>query len=142
MDLERACGALNEGLAGLMEELAGLPPATGTLTARLSVSGATGRVDHVTWLTDTVVPVWAGARGDRGEDGTGTGDLRAEILGAARRHLSAIVFPATQQGGRPGIAGHLRGRSRFLGGLNGGLGVLESVVRYPRGGGSGVGGRT
>lgn len=97
-DLEGACEALNEGLRDLMGELAGLPPATGTLTARLYVSGTTGRVDRVIWLTDTVVPLWS--PGYRGEDGAELGDARAAILRAARRHLSDVVFPATQQGGR------------------------------------------
>eukprot|EP00884_Botryococcus_braunii_P004485 jgi/Botrbrau1/14037/Bobra.0011s0003.1 len=97
-DLERAVEALNQGMEALFHDLEKLPVATGTLTARLRVSGATGHVDSLTWLTDTLVPIPHAGFVSRGSDMDGIENARAAILRAARRRLASSVFPPTTQG--------------------------------------------
>ncbi len=84
---EEAAGPLDTAVGSLLEELQALPVATGTLTARLAIDGPTGRVEELTWLTDTLIPL----QGD-------SASARADILSVVREHLTAAQFPPTQDG--------------------------------------------
>lgn len=86
---ERQAGpALAPVMDGLLAELAELPPVAGTLTARLSVSGADGSVGDVKFLADTLVPLAGGGA-----------NARAAAQHAARDFLLSADFPPAPDGG-------------------------------------------
>lgn len=99
-ELESAVEALNEAIEDCFESLQDLPRVTGILTARLYVSGATGKVDCLIWLTDTLIPI---PHQDSSWGGTRINNLRGRILFLVRRSLSSAVFPRSTQGGTVGL---------------------------------------
>jgi hypothetical protein len=86
-----ASAAVDKALRALVRELVeDCPPATGLLMVRLHVGGATGEVESLEWLADTVV-VAPGvcADGDIGER-----EARALIQAVCAQRLKAVRFPA------------------------------------------------
>ncbi|KAK9838256.1 hypothetical protein WJX81_000606 [Elliptochloris bilobata] len=85
-----AAQALGEATRPLSEELAELPPCAGTVVVRLRVSGATGGVEALEWLTDTLVPLPAAEYS--------AADARGEVFAAIQRRLGGARFPPCAEG--------------------------------------------
>ncbi len=76
------------------QELGELPPCVGTVVVRLHVA-ASGAVQDLEWLTDTLVPLPAAEYS--------ADDARADVFAAIRGRLGAAAFPACQGGARSAV---------------------------------------
>ena len=82
-----------------MQELARLPPCAGTVVVRLHVSGASGAVQALEWLTDTLVPLPAAEYS--------AADARDDVFEAVKRRLGGAQFPTCAEGARPTLPENL-----------------------------------
>ena len=74
------------------QELAQLPPCAGTVVVRLRVAGASGAVQALEWLTDTLVPLPAAEYS--------AADARGDVFEAIMRRLGGARFPTCAEGAR------------------------------------------
>lgn len=101
---EQAGPALDKALEPLYEELSGeCARMLGVLHMRMRVSGSTGAVEDVRVLADTLVPDRAELVGsDAGDSAQGVAaaeaKLRAEVIAAVEKKLSAAEFPRADNG--------------------------------------------
>ncbi len=72
------------------QELGELPPCSGTVVVRMKVSGATGAVEALEWLTDTLVPLPAAEYSAE--------DARGEVFAAIQGGLGGARFPTCEGG--------------------------------------------
>lgn len=72
------------------QELAQLPPCAGTVVVRLHVAGASGAVQALDWLTDTLVPLPAAEYS--------AADARGDVFEAVKRRLGGARFPTCAEG--------------------------------------------
>ena len=74
------------------QELAQLPPCAGTVVVRLRVAGASGAVQALEWLTDTLVLLPAAEYS--------AADARGDVFEAIKRRLGGARFPSCAEGAR------------------------------------------
>jgi hypothetical protein len=84
---EEATPALNDCLEALYEELGTLPPAVGTVTVKLDVTGETGKVTDLAFLANTLVARPSGAVDPE--------DVTQATLACIAQHLAAACFPTS-----------------------------------------------
>lgn len=98
LDEEDALDALNAVLIPMFDTLQALPPVLGTLSARLTVSGATGRVTDVAFLADTLVAPPAAAGGDLGGGLLDAATIRGAVQHTVVDSLKQAEFPTCEEG--------------------------------------------
>lgn len=89
---------LDAALQPLFETLQALPPALGTLSMRLTVSGASGKVDDVTFLADTLVAPPAAAGEELGGGLLDAATIRGAVQHVVVDHLKQAQFPKCDEG--------------------------------------------
>ena len=90
---------LAQCMQAIHDALASMPPATGTLSVRLTVNGPTGKVAHVDWLSDTLVPIpGAPVLALDGACVEPPEDARMLILETIVEHIAQAHFPSSEDG--------------------------------------------
>ncbi|GAQ82551.1 hypothetical protein KFL_001150120 [Klebsormidium nitens] len=89
LEEHEAVASLNAALEPLFEEVATFSPSTGTTTVRLTISGSTGAVTDLEWLTDTLIEVPGGDE---------PGAVRDQVQRTIVRHLGGATFPTSDKG--------------------------------------------
>lgn len=90
--------ALDRVLQDMMAELQALPAVLGILTARLRVGGATGRVQDVAFVADTMVVPPAAAGGDLGGGLLEASTVRGAVQHTVAQHLQGLQLPPCDDG--------------------------------------------
>lgn len=98
LDEEDALEPLNAALIPMFDTLQALPPVLGTMSVRLTVSGATGSVTDVAFLADTLVAPPAAAGGDLGGGLLDAATIRGAVQHTVVDGLKQAEFPMCEEG--------------------------------------------
>lgn len=89
---------LNAALQPMFETLQALPPVLGTMSVRMTVSGASGAVTQVDFLADTLVAPPAAAGGELGGGLLDAGTIRGAVQHTVVDALKQADFPMCDEG--------------------------------------------
>lgn len=98
LEEEDALEPLNAALEPMFETLQALPPVLGTMSVRLTVSGATGSVTDVSFLADTLVAPPAAAGGELGGGLLDAATIRGAVQHTVVDSLKQAEFPMCEEG--------------------------------------------
>jgi hypothetical protein len=82
----------------MFETLQALPPVLGTMSVRMTVSGASGAVTNVDFLADTLVAPPAAAGGELGGGLLDAGTIRGAVQHTVVGALKQAEFPMCDEG--------------------------------------------